>query len=58
MHSDAVALKLAAFGRGSGEIVMNNVQCQGDEQKLVNCSHSPVHNCDHSEDASVSCKFL
>ncbi|XP_073237757.1 sushi, von Willebrand factor type A, EGF and pentraxin domain-containing protein 1-like [Porites lutea] len=47
----------ARFGRGSGKIWLDDVQCQGNESSIVNCRHSPwgEHNCGHNEDASVIC---
>ena len=45
----------AYFGAGTGSIVMDDVQCTGSESYLTNCSHITNHNCDHSEDAGVSC---
>ena len=47
----------AWFGKGSGKIWLDDVQCQGDESSIGNCRHSSwgVHNCGHSEDASVIC---
>ena len=57
-YSSAVsAPQNARFGQGSGKIWLDNVQCQGDESSIVNCRRSPwgVHNCGHSEDASVIC---
>ena len=50
-------IREAYFGRGSGQILFDNVVCSGDESTLLNCEHMPVgvHNCDHSEDAGVIC---
>ena len=47
----------ARFGRGSGKIWLDDVQCQGNESSIVNCRHRPwgEHNCGHHEDASVIC---
>ena len=47
----------ARFGQGSRKIWLDEVQCQGNETSIVNCRHRPwgVHNCAHSEDASVIC---
>ncbi|KAM7170080.1 scavenger receptor cysteine-rich domain-containing protein DMBT1-like isoform 4-T6 [Macrochelys suwanniensis] len=47
----------ARFGGGSGRILLDDVQCRGDESSLSECSHQRwgTHNCGHSEDASVIC---
>ena len=47
----------ARFGKGSGKIWLDDVQCQGNESFIVNCRRRPLgeHNCGHSEDASVIC---
>jgi len=55
---DAVPLRGAYFGRGSGSILLDNVVCSGTESSLLQCSTNPIgqHNCDHSEDAGVRCE--
>ena len=45
----------AYFGAGSGEIVLNDVGCSGDEDSIFNCSYTSVHTCVHNEDAGVLC---
>ncbi|KFO06584.1 Deleted in malignant brain tumors 1 protein, partial [Balearica regulorum gibbericeps] len=47
----------AHFGQGSGDIYLDDVHCTGSESSLFQCSHRGwgVHNCAHSEDASVVC---
>ncbi|XP_009703161.1 PREDICTED: deleted in malignant brain tumors 1 protein-like, partial [Cariama cristata] len=52
-----LAVSEAQFGPGSGNILLDDVQCRGDEDNLWECSHRgiAVHNCQHKEDASVIC---
>ncbi|NWW48258.1 DMBT1 protein, partial [Pedionomus torquatus] len=52
-----LAVSEAQFGPGSGNILLDDVQCQGEEDSLWQCSHRgiAVHNCQHKEDASVIC---
>ena len=54
----AVAAHSAQFGPGVGIIHLDNVQCNGSELRLDNCSHLGVgvHNCHPSEDAGVICR--
>ena len=50
----------AYFGQGTGQIVLDDVQCTGWENKLLTCRSSPIlhvsSNCDHSDDAGVRCE--
>ncbi|XP_074649735.1 scavenger receptor cysteine-rich type 1 protein M160-like isoform X2 [Tubulanus polymorphus] len=45
------------FGIASGMIMLDNVQCAGNESNVGDCQRRGFldHNCDHSEDASVAC---
>lgn len=51
----------AKYGAGSGQIWMDGLECNGDENKLEHCSFDygfrrwGYHDCRHSEDASVRC---
>ena len=57
-YADAVSAPLYAyFGTGSGQIWLDNVNCAGSEDSIVNCQHNGwgSHNCNHNEDASVVC---
>ena len=47
----------ARFGVGSGQIWLDDVACSGSESSIGHCRHSGwgIHDCDHSEDASVIC---
>ena len=57
-YTDPVARGRAYFGQANGEIYLENVECEGGESYLLNCSSSGtgVHSCDHSEDAGVQCQ--
>jgi len=45
------------YGAGSGPIWLSGLRCTGTETSIADCSHGGwgVHNCQHSQDASVSC---
>ena len=48
----------AHHGRGTGQILLDDLQCTGREASLLECSHRGIniHDCGHSEDASVTCE--
>ncbi len=45
------------FGQGEGPILLDNVICDGNEERLENCLSDGfgVNNCNHGEDAGVRC---
>ena len=47
----------AKYGEGFGEVILDDVVCQGNETSLVDCSHRDpfTSNCEHDEDVSVKC---
>lgn len=53
----AKAWTWAHFGQGVGPIWLDGVQCTGNELSLEECPRNmwKQHNCDHMEDAGVSC---
>ena len=56
-YTGALALSFAAFGEGTGDIWLDNVNCAGTESRLADCPANSigVHNCRHIEDAGVRC---
>ena len=47
----------AGFGPGSGKILMDNVDCHGNERRLKLCNHVGwgQYVCNHGENAGVLC---
>ncbi|XP_033630027.1 adhesion G-protein coupled receptor G4-like isoform X2 [Asterias rubens] len=47
----------AHFGEGTGQIFMDDINCDGNEKRLQDCAFGGWgdHNCYHAEDASVTC---
>ena len=43
------------YGEGFGPILLDYVQCGGNEAALLDCSHTNHSQCDHSFDAGVAC---
>ena len=46
------------FGRGTGDIILDNLHCTGNETNLFDCTHNGIgqHNCGHHEDVGVICE--
>ncbi|CAG2205114.1 PRSS12 [Mytilus edulis] len=47
----------AHFGRGYGPILIDDLDCSGEEDDISECNRTPwfKSNCDHGEDVSVKC---
>ena len=52
-----IAYNRAQFGQGTGDIILDNLGCRGNESSIFDCPHNgeTIHNCGHSEDAGVFC---
>ncbi len=51
------AIAISGFTDGTGAIFLDNVQCLGSESTLISCTSQPIgtHNCNHTDDAGVTC---
>ena len=49
----------AEFGEGKRKILLDNVECSGNEDSIFDCKHSGVgvHNCKHDEDVGIYCTW-
>ena len=56
--SGGIPRREAHFGRGSGRIWLDNLQCNGTESSLEYCVSSQwgENNCGHREDAGIECR--
>lgn len=59
-RDSAMAKGNAFYGRGNGQIWLDNVNCRGNETSIAQCGSRGWgrNNCGHSEDASVQCAGL
>ena len=60
-YPDAVAAPVNAhYGEGTGPILLDNLQCLGNELDLFACPYNRNgnHNCKHDKDASAKCSGI
>eukprot|EP00057_Strongylocentrotus_purpuratus_P006514 XP_011660988.1 PREDICTED: galectin-3-binding protein-like [Strongylocentrotus purpuratus] len=52
-----VSSALVRFGEATGDITLDNVDCDGSEKHIAQCTHSgyEIHNCEHSGDVGIIC---
>ena len=53
---NSVPVVRGGYGQGNGTVLLDNLNCQGDEASLLQCNRSLIIDCDHSEDAGVRCE--
>jgi nitrate reductase beta subunit len=55
--ADASGQRGATYGQGSGPILLDQVQCFGNESNIFDCPQNDIgmHNCIHDQDAGVTC---
>ena len=45
------------YGSGTGDILMDNVNCLSNETTILDCGYKTSHDCSHAEDIGVICKY-
>ncbi len=56
LNAGATAFGSATYGEGTGPILLLDVGCLGNEERLEDCNITPRERpCTHSEDAGVRC---
>ena len=51
----ATAVLYSTYGSVSTNFIIDDVNCDGTEETLQDCSYNPTHNCGSSEGAGVIC---
>ena len=50
-------VSLQSYGSGSGEVLFQNIGCEGHESNILLCQHSGIgrNNCSHDLDVGINC---
>lgn len=61
LHSGPAKELSALYGQGQGPILLDNMDCNGDESSILDCDYVGLTEsirCSHSEDISIQCSVL
>ena len=60
MHRYPIYHPAAYYGAGNGSIIVDELNCNGNEASIENCTSNPwlSHDCSHSEDVGVDCNRM
>ena len=54
--SDSYTLATSEFSPGTGPIFLDELECRGDEERVLECQHFfGIHSCTHDQDAAMRC---
>ena len=45
----------SVFGSGRVSVLLDEVDCRGDELNITSCRKNTVHNCENSQDVGIIC---
>jgi hypothetical protein len=53
----SISPNASPFGAGDGPIWLDNVDCNGSEDSILDCQHRGlgIHNCGHTDDIGIIC---
>ena len=60
IHAGSIPRQSGYFGMGNGPILLADLFCSGSEDSLLDCNRNAfgILNCDHFEDAGVTCQSM